>query len=68
MELLSVYFEESAAHQWRKNREKPKTPRSDLQYDLELTETEKDLIDHYEDDNDYGDSESGDTNRPPRLR
>lgn len=68
MELLAVYFEESARHQWLKTREKPKTPRSDIQYDLELTETEKDLIDHYEDDNDYGDSESGDTNRPPRLR
>lgn len=56
MELLSVYFEESAAHQWRKNRETPKTPRSDIHYDLELTETEKDLIDHVEDTTDYGES------------
>jgi hypothetical protein len=68
MELLSVYFEESAAHQWRKNRDKPKTPRSELRYDLELTETEKDLIDHIEDTTDYGDSEPGSTNSPPRLR
>lgn len=53
-ELLSVYFEESAADQYRRAKDsKNSRSNSGLTYDLELDETEADLVEHYEDDEDY---------------
>jgi hypothetical protein len=56
-ELLSVMFEEEAAHNYRQARE-ARDRRPEGEVVLELGETDKDLIDHYEEEDTYECSDS----------